>query len=132
MNKSQFKDKIKELIAINVANAGIDEKIAIAKKAIMELEKEQKWNTTNSGNSWTDDELRLVLSHPPTQENMILLAKAFKRGYGSIEQIFRWAGQSEKRIEEERGDDAFTQSLQKTRRMGKGLKGRAHHGAAGF
>ena len=109
MNKSQFKEKIKELIAANVANTDISEKIAIAKKAIMEIEKEQKWSTANSGNLWTDDELRLVLSHPPTQENMILLAKAFKRGYGSIEQIFRWAGQSERRIEEERGDDAFIQ-----------------------
>ena len=82
----------------------------------MEIEKEQKWSTANSGNSWTDDELRLVLSHPPTQENMILLAKAFKRGYGGIEQIFRWAGQSEKRIEEERGDDAFIQQIRRIRK----------------
>lgn len=53
----------------------------------------------------------MILSTPANKENTIRLAKAFKRGCGSIEQIFRWAGQSEKRIQDERSDDSFVQQI---------------------
>lgn len=54
------------------------------------------WETSNSGNPWTDDELRLILSLAPTKHNCFLLAKAFRRGLGSIQQIYRWANTSKK------------------------------------
>lgn len=60
------------------------------------------------GEPWTDDELKVILSFAPTKENCLLLAKAFKRGYGSIEQIFRWATTDIKIIQQTiRKDDAF-------------------------
>lgn len=65
---------------------------------------------------WSDDELRVVLSHAPTHDNTLRLAKAFKRGYGSIELIYRWAGQSEKRIADARADDAFIQHVRRIRK----------------
>lgn len=75
---------------------------------VFEKAKKDVWDQSNKGNPWTDDELKVVLSFAPTKENCILLAKAFKRGYGSIEQIFRWATTDTKRIKEsERKDDAF-------------------------
>jgi hypothetical protein len=35
-------------------------------------------------------ELPVLLQHAPTKEKCMLLARAFGRGYGSIEQKFRW------------------------------------------
>ena len=42
-----------------------------------------------------------------------MLAKAFRRGYGSIEQIFRWAAEDEKIINEKRPDDKFIKQIKK-------------------
>jgi hypothetical protein len=39
---------------------------------------------------WQFWQVEVVLTMSPTKENSIFLAHAFKRGYGSIEQIYRW------------------------------------------
>ncbi len=75
---------------------------------IFEKEKNSEWDQSNKGKSWTDEELKVVLSFAPTKENCLLLAKAFKRGYGSIEQIFRWATTDMKTIKNSvRKEDVF-------------------------
>ena len=75
---------------------------------VFDKEKNGEWDQSNKGKAWTDDELKVVLSFAPTKENCLLLARAFKRGYGSIEQIFRWATTDMKTIKNsDRKDDAF-------------------------
>lgn len=75
---------------------------------VFDKKKNEEWDQSNKGKSWTDDELRVILSFAPTKENCLLLAKAFKRGYGSIEQIFRWATTNMKMIKNsDRINDAF-------------------------
>lgn len=86
----------------------------ILKDYIFEKEKNQNFDQSNKGKSWTDDELRVILSFAPTKENCLLLARAFKRGYGSIEQIFRWATTDLKTIKNsERKDDSFVLQIKK-------------------
>ena len=86
----------------------IDNKERLLKEYTFNKEKNQKFDQSNKGKPWTDDELKVILSFAPTKENCLLLAKAFKRGYGSIEQIFRWATTDMKTIKNsERKDDSF-------------------------
>lgn len=86
----------------------IENKNKHIKDYIFEKEKNENYDQSNKGNPWTDDELRVILSFAPTKENCLLLAKAFKRGYGSIEQIFRWATTDLKTIKNsERKSDTF-------------------------
>lgn len=86
----------------------IDNKERLLKEYTFNKEKNQNFDQSNKGEPWTDDELKVILSFAPTKENCLLLAKAFKRGYGSIEQIFRWATTDMKTIKNsERKDDSF-------------------------
>ncbi|MBE5744885.1 MAG: hypothetical protein E7355_01975 [Clostridiales bacterium] len=91
----------------------LDNEIGVEQKKwvedwLFEKEKNGDWDQSNKGKSWTDEELKVVLSFAPTKENCLLLAKAFKRGYGSIEQIFRWATTDMQTIKNsDRKDDAF-------------------------
>lgn len=69
----------------------IENKQKLLNDYCFEKEKNASYDQSNKGKPWTDDELKVVLSFAPTKENCLLLARAFKRGYGSIEQIYRWA-----------------------------------------
>lgn len=100
-------------------NSGIDQNII--ESYLFESELSEPFDQSNKGKPWTDDELKVVLSFAPTKQNCLLLAKAFKRGYGSsIEQIFRWATTDMRKINEsERKDDAFVQQIKRIyREMG--------------
>lgn len=48
-----------------------------------------------------------------TKSNCIKYAKIFKRGYGSIEQIYRWASTPNKDLSEERKEDSFIKQIKK-------------------
>ncbi len=92
----------------------IENKNNLIKDYIFEKEKNKNYDQSNKGKPWTDDELKVVLSFAPTKENCLLLARAFKRGYGSIEQIFRWATTDLKNIEDsERKTDVFVMQVKK-------------------
>lgn len=54
-----------------------------------EKENESLRDISNKGEKWADEELKIILSDAPTKENCVKYAKLFKRGYGSIEQIYR-------------------------------------------
>ena len=92
----------------------MDEKIREVKNFLLRYEIEIDFDQENKGKSWTDDELKIVLSLPPTKENCLKLAKAFRRGYGSIEQIYRWAVTPKRALEStERENDSFIQQIQR-------------------
>lgn len=91
----------------------------VFEEAMREWEMERGWNEADSRQSWADDELYVVLSDAPTKENCLKHARAFKRGYGAIEQIYRWAATPRDRIEEIRPDDAFIKQIKRVaRRLG--------------
>ncbi len=100
MKRSEFFEALDKL--------SVENKTKNIKDYVFENEKNKNYDQSNKGKPWTDDELRVVLSFAPTKENCLLLARAFKRGYGSIEQIFRWATTDLKTIKNsDRKDDAF-------------------------
>jgi len=118
MNRKEFNEQIRETINSYVTSnkrvLSPDEKIREVKKILLKYELEFDYDQENKGKSWTDDELKVVLSLPPTKENCLKLAKAFKRGYGSVEQIYRWAVTTKKDLEgTERENDSFIQQIQK-------------------
>lgn len=85
----------------------------IFNEALLENYKEKGWEEARKWQQWTDDELRVILSSPPTKENCLKYAVAFGRGYGSIEQIYRWAQMSDKEIVKKREDDKFIAQIKK-------------------
>ena len=100
MKKAEFIEELEKL--------KIENKEKLLKDYLFDKEKNQIYDQSNKGKPWSDDELKVILSFAPTKENCLLLAKAFKRGYGSIEQIFRWATTDLKTIKNsERKDDSF-------------------------
>ena len=106
MRRNDFFEKLDRL--------EIENKEKLLKDYLFEKEREENYDQSNKGNSWTDYELKVILSFAPTKENCLLLAKAFKRGYGSIEQIFRWATTDMKVIKNsERKDDSFVLQVKK-------------------
>jgi hypothetical protein len=120
MTKRELEKAIKE--AVRSSGLGIGEVRRIFAKVIVDYESEIGWEEDNKGQPWTDAELRVVLSDAPTKENCIKYAKAFKRGYGAIEQIYRWAATPENVIKEKGLDDSFRLSV---KRIAKELGWRA-------
>jgi hypothetical protein len=82
-------------------------------EAIREWELERGWAEDRRGKPWTDDELRVVLADAPTKENCLKHARGFARGYGAIEQIYRWAATPDAEIRQKRPDDAFIKQIKK-------------------
>lgn len=113
MKKSEFKESIDALINLDVDGLSFDEKMSLVKQRILEAEKLAGFDNSNKGNSWTDEELRIILNTAPTKENCMLLARAFRRGYGSIEQIFRWAAEDQTTINNTRPDDTFIKQIKR-------------------
>lgn len=111
MTKNQVTNALKEI----VSDSGLDigEIRHIFWKVVVEYEKEIGWDEPNKGRSWTDAELKVILSDAPTQENCVKHAKAFGRGYGSLEQIYRWAATDSKEIKRLRPDDAFIAQIKR-------------------
>ena len=114
MKKKEFKEHLLNLLSEEVEGMSINEKLNYIKNILLKYEIDNTdFDLKNKGKSWTDDELRLILKLSPTKENILYLAKAFKRGYGSIEQIYRWAAEDQKIINEKRPNDKFIQQIKK-------------------
>jgi hypothetical protein len=109
MNKKEFKEKIYEAFNNDVQGITFEEKILLIERIFIEYQKdnEESSDLSNKGKSWKDEELKIILSSAPTKSNCLKYAKIFKRGYGSIEQIYRWSTTTEKDIKEVRPDDKF-------------------------
>lgn len=92
-------------------------------KVMVEHEQAVGWPESGKGKPWTDAELRVVLSDAPTKENCVKHAKAFCRGYGALEQIYRWAAADRNTIREKgRENDVFIAQI---KRIAKELGWRA-------
>lgn len=114
MKKKEFKEKLFELLNEGIEELPTDEVIQKTKLLLFEYEKKQKHSIENKGKPWTDEELRVVLSFAPTKENILKLAKGYKRSYGSMEQIFRWAVLPDKDIVEKgRENDSFIKQVKR-------------------
>lgn len=57
---------------------------------------------------------RKVYHHFPRQEKNVKHAKAFGRGYGALEQIYRWAATSDPEIKRLRPNDKFIAQIKRT------------------
>ena len=116
MKKSEFKTSFYTLMDEQVECMGLEDKIVFIRKILVDYQKEREdfLDTSNKGKGWSDEQLELILSLAPTKENCAWLARIFKRGYGSIEQIYRWAGSDRNRIEASgRENDAFIQQIKR-------------------
>jgi hypothetical protein len=122
MTKTEFRNCVRALLAEQAGNLPLDDRLAIVQQCCIEVQETAGFDEGNKGKSWTDEELRVVLQHAPTKENCMLLARAFRRGYGSIEQIFRWAATTDDEVAAKRPDHAFIQQI---KRVGKQVGWRA-------
>jgi len=80
------------------------------------MTKKENWSTESKGKPWTNEELSVVLSDAPTKANCEKYAKAFRRGYGSIAQIYQWAMTPKKVIKSKRGDDKYVNQVKRVAR----------------
>jgi len=113
MNKMEFREAVRRLLSQQVSDLSLDDKIALLEQCVIEAQEGANLDESNKGKSRTDEELRVILKHAPTKENCMLLARSFRRGYGSIEQIFRWAATSGPEVEAKRPDHAFVQQIKR-------------------
>lgn len=91
MKRREFKEELFSLLEVSIEGMNFEEKMRYIEKLLIDFEKENedKRDTSNKGKPWMDEELKIILSHAPTSKNCMKYAKIFRRGYGSIEQIFR-------------------------------------------
>lgn len=114
MKKKEFKDSLYRLLGEQVDDLSVSEKLDMVRKLLISYQQDNEglFDTSNKGKAWRDEEIEIILMSAPTKENCARFARLFKRGYGSIEQIYRWAASSSKEIEEKgRQDDAFIQQI---------------------
>ncbi len=116
MTKNELKAAVAKLIHEPVDDLEWSEKLALVRGVLVQADKDAERDASKKGESWTDDELRIVLHTAPTRENCMALARAFQRGYGSIEQIFRWAAEDDKTIQAKRPDHAFVQQIRRIKK----------------
>lgn len=109
MKRKEFKETLFEALNNVVDGMSYDDKMILVHNLLVDYEKdnEEKRDTSNKGSKWTDEELKIILSDAPTKENCVKYARLFKRGYGSIEQIYRWSVTTTKEMTDERKRDSF-------------------------
>ena len=109
MKRKEFKEELFEVLRKDVEQMTYDEKMNLVGNLLIEFEKENEnlRDISNKRQKWTDEELKIILSDAPTKANCIKYARLFKRGYGSIEQIYRWSTTARTDMSEERKEDSF-------------------------
>ena len=124
MKRKEFKEKLFEVFDSMVEGLNYDEKMRLVHALIVDYEKEHECDRliTNKGKKWTDEELMIILSDAPSKENCVKYAKIFGRGYGSIEQIYRWSTTAEKDMTEDRLNDSFIKQIKRVAKE-LGLRG---------
>ena len=91
----------------------VDQRATLAAEAVWTWAGKQKDIQPYKGQPWSDDALRVVLQQAPTHENIYRLARAFGRGVGAVEKIYRWAAASDKVVKQKRPDDAFIHQIKR-------------------
>ena len=118
MKKQDYKLEIYKLLDLELDDSSLDTKIQFVKKVLIDYQKdhEDQYDVSNKGKPW-------ILSDAPTKENCAKYAVLFKRGYGSIEQIYRWAAIPINSLEGKgRSNDSFVLQIKKVARQ-IGLRG---------
>ena len=115
MKRKEFKENLFAALDNDVDDITYDEKMVLVHNLLVDYEKENetKRDITNKGEKWTDEELKIILSAAPTKENCVKYARLFKRGYGSIEQIYRWSVTPKKDMSDERKEDSFAKQVKR-------------------
>ncbi len=115
MKRKEFKENLFLALDNDIDDISYDEKMMLVHSLLVDYEKEneEKRDTSKKRAKWTDEELKVILSDAPTKENCVKYAKIFKRGYGSIEQIYRWSLTAMKDMPDERKEDSFVQQVKK-------------------
>lgn len=115
MKRKEFKENLFAALDNDVDSISYDEKMILVHNLLVDYEKENevKRDVTKKGEKWTDEELKIILTDAPTKENCVKYARLFKRGYGSIEQIYRWSVTPKKDMSDERKEDSFVQQVKR-------------------
>lgn len=115
MKRKEFKENLFAALDNDVDGISYDEKMILVHNLLVDYEKENevKRDVTKKGEKWTDEELKIILADAPTKENCVKYARLFKRGYGSIEQIYRWSVTTKKDMTDERKEDSFVQQVKR-------------------
>lgn len=109
MTKREFREEFFRLLDRPISGMSFDEQVNYVEKLLIDFQKEneEKRDTSNKGKEWTDEQLKIILSDAASASNCMKYAKLFHRGYGSIEQIYRWSTTPQKDVDRKRGDDKF-------------------------
>lgn len=115
MKRKEFKENLFAALDNDIDGISYDEKMILVHNLLVDYEKENevKRDVTKKGEKWTDEELKIILADAPTKENCVKYARLFKRGYGSIEQIYRWSVTPKKDMSDERKEDSFVQQVKR-------------------
>ena len=124
MTKREYKEKLFAVLCQPIEGINFDEQITYVEKLLIDFQKENenKRDTSNKGKEWTDEQLKIILSDAASASNCMKYAKILHRGFGSIEQIYRWSTTPQKDVDKKRGDDKFVLQV---KRLAKelGLRG---------
>lgn len=115
MKRQEYKEKLYEVFGMNVDGYSYDSKIELIENILLDFQRDNEdlRDVSNKRQKWTDEELKIVLSDAPTKKNCMKYARLFKRGYGSIEQIYRWSTTPNKELSDERKEDSFNNTNKK-------------------
>lgn len=113
MKKTEYRSQIREAIQTDVENLDLNQKAALVRKCLFEAESQAEYDASNKRQPYTDDELRVIFSMAPTEENCVRLAKSLKRGVGGIKQIYQWAATTQNKIDEVAPDSSFHKQIKR-------------------
>lgn len=115
MTKTEYKALLFQSLDCEVDGLTYEERMQLSETYLVEyqIKQEDRRERPNRRKPWTDEELRVVLMDAPTKRNCIKYAKIFGRGYGSIEEIYRWASTDDKTVQEKRPNDVFMGRVKK-------------------
>lgn len=124
MADREFKEQVYRLFDADIDGMGHEQKVEYIERLVFEYQRDRDEcrERPNSRKKWEDEELMVILNDAPTVENCVKYARIFKRGYGSIEQIYRWAAVPRRDMSERRANDAFILQI---KRVAKQLGRRA-------
>jgi hypothetical protein len=113
MKKTEYRKQIRDALNVEVDDNDLHQKASLIRQCIVEAEEAVEYDSSNKRKPYTDDELRLIFSTAPTNENCVRLAKSFKRGVGGIKQIYQWASTTQSRIDEVVPDSTFHKQIKR-------------------
>lgn len=124
MKKKEYKARLYEVFDLDVEGADYLARMALIQSCLLDYQRdnEDKRDTSNKRKKWTDEELKIILSDAPSVQNCMKYAVLFKRGYGSIEQIYRWSTTQDQELSPRRREDKFIQQIKRVAKE-LGLRG---------